>query len=396
MVILRPCGPTRNLQSEPSKWDLLCGNTQSIGRFNAKVVQYQMSILHHVYVFVLHLSVDESFALVFQRNADVILDKYPRIVHITPFHVFVEVHFLCSVLAVEIVKVSVVSFLVVWTQGNRRLSYNRSLFLCPPYMWRKTSKEEEEEEEGSDAAPYIPDASEDSVPVPSSAVGDPSPHGVPGLAKSNKAMRGIAAIVNNLMRHKWAWPFNVPVDWKALQITDYPVIITHPMDLGTIKTRLDTGGYTDMNEVARDIRLVWRNAMTYNPPDNDSHIMARALSEAFEDKWRDLLDRLGIPAYEEEMGKRKRSERSSLEGDRSRDPMSEMEGRWLRYSITELSSDELQAVVGIVNENMGLHKNLDEGAELEINIDEWDTRTQRAVEKYVLTCRGHKKAKAMG
>jgi len=29
--------------------------------------------------------------------------------------------------------------------------------------------------------------------------------------------------------------FRVPVDYKALKILDYPDIVKHPMDLGTVK-----------------------------------------------------------------------------------------------------------------------------------------------------------------
>jgi hypothetical protein len=29
--------------------------------------------------------------------------------------------------------------------------------------------------------------------------------------------------------------FLAPVDWKGLQLMDYPLVVKHPMDLGTIK-----------------------------------------------------------------------------------------------------------------------------------------------------------------
>lgn len=30
-------------------------------------------------------------------------------------------------------------------------------------------------------------------------------------------------------------PFKEPVDWQGLGLTDYPIIVQNPMDLGTIK-----------------------------------------------------------------------------------------------------------------------------------------------------------------
>lgn len=36
------------------------------------------------------------------------------------------------------------------------------------------------------------------------------------------------------------------------------------MDLGTIKEKLDNGDYSTPEDVVRDIRLVWSNALKYN------------------------------------------------------------------------------------------------------------------------------------
>jgi hypothetical protein len=102
------------------------------------------------------------------------------------------------------------------------------------------------------------------------------------------------------------------VDWKTLGLTDYPIVIKQPMDLGTIKvgaracvwrngclsrrapppsflppqassianeishdslpppsthwaqTRLESGHYTKHQQVADDVRLVWDNCKNYN------------------------------------------------------------------------------------------------------------------------------------
>ena len=37
--------------------------------------------------------------------------------------------------------------------------------------------------------------------------------------------------------------FLTPVDYEALGILDYPTIITQPMDLGTVRTKLQNGEY---------------------------------------------------------------------------------------------------------------------------------------------------------
>lgn len=42
-----------------------------------------------------------------------------------------------------------------------------------------------------------------------------------------------AKLLDSLMKSVKAEPFNVPVDWQALNLLDYPRIVLKPMDLGT-------------------------------------------------------------------------------------------------------------------------------------------------------------------
>ncbi|MCD7448886.1 hypothetical protein HAX54_046980 [Datura stramonium] len=97
--------------------------------------------------------------------------------------------------------------------------------------------------------------------------------------------RSCSDLLQRLMKHKHGWVFNEPVNVKALGLHDYHDIIKHPMDLGTIKTRLSQNWYKSPKEFAEDIRLVFNNAMTYNPEGQDVHIMAEELSQIFEDRW---------------------------------------------------------------------------------------------------------------
>lgn len=62
-----------------------------------------------------------------------------------------------------------------------------------------------------------------------------------------------------------AW-FSEPVDPVKLQIPDYPTIVKRPMDLGTIKRRLDTAQYyRTFHDFQVDVDRVWYNARLYNP-----------------------------------------------------------------------------------------------------------------------------------
>lgn len=100
-----------------------------------------------------------------------------------------------------------------------------------------------------------------------------------------KFFKSCSTLLERLMKHKHGWVFNEPVDVEALGLHDYHIIIKEPMDLGTVKTRLNKNWYKSPREYAEDVRLTFRNAMTYNPRGQDVHMMAEQLSKIFEDRW---------------------------------------------------------------------------------------------------------------
>ncbi|XP_073109193.1 transcription factor GTE4 isoform X1 [Elaeis guineensis] len=99
------------------------------------------------------------------------------------------------------------------------------------------------------------------------------------------AFKSCSALLQKLMKHKYGWVFNTPVDVKGLGLNDYYSIIKHPMDLGTVKSRLSKNWYGTPSEFAEDVRLTFHNAVTYNPKGQDAHFMAEQLSQIFEQQW---------------------------------------------------------------------------------------------------------------
>ncbi|CAH9085301.1 unnamed protein product [Cuscuta europaea] len=95
--------------------------------------------------------------------------------------------------------------------------------------------------------------------------------------------RRCSQILTKLMKHKFGWVFNTPVDYKGLGLHDYHLIIKHPMDLGTVKSRLDRYEYATPLDFAADVRLTFKNAMCYNPKGQDVHAMAELLLNNFDD-----------------------------------------------------------------------------------------------------------------
>ena len=59
-------------------------------------------------------------------------------------------------------------------------------------------------------------------------------------------------------------PFREPVNPEQLGIPDYLDIIKQPMDLSTIKNKVETGQYPDPWRFVDDVRLMFDNAWLYN------------------------------------------------------------------------------------------------------------------------------------
>ncbi|CAN6553292.1 unnamed protein product [Malus baccata var. baccata] len=112
-----------------------------------------------------------------------------------------------------------------------------------------------------------------------------------------------STILKTLMNNKESWPFNEPVDPVKLRIPDYFHIISHPMDLGTVKAKLQKDLYFSAEEFAGDVRLTFSNAMLYNPPGNPFHHMAENLSRIFEMRWGLLDEKLSHGSSKVESGK---------------------------------------------------------------------------------------------
>lgn len=111
---------------------------------------------------------------------------------------------------------------------------------------------------------------------------------MPPAPGQEEPVKRITKIVNSLLANQDCAPFREPVDWRGLELFDYPQIITKMMDLGTVKRRLERGNYSTAHQVAEDIRLVWRNCMTYNADGSDFWLLAKSYARRFEDRYRKI------------------------------------------------------------------------------------------------------------
>eukprot|EP00833_Pecoramyces_ruminatium_P017134 jgi/Orpsp1_1/1191166/evm.model.d7180000083899.1 len=95
--------------------------------------------------------------------------------------------------------------------------------------------------------------------------------------------------INEMLKKKYSninIPFLQPVDPIALGVPDYYTVITNPMDLSTLKKKLETGEYETADQFENDCRLIFSNCYTYNHPDSEVYKMGKSLEEVFNNKWK--------------------------------------------------------------------------------------------------------------
>jgi len=113
-----------------------------------------------------------------------------------------------------------------------------------------------------------------------------------------------------LQSHQHAWVFNTPVDPVELGLPDYFEVIKRPMDLGTIKKRLENGCYHSIEDYQGDVLLTFDNAMLYNPEGSVVWNMASEMKAKFEQDYDNLIRQLQA----EEEAKRKKGDSCLLCG----------------------------------------------------------------------------------
>ncbi|XP_078272535.1 bromodomain-containing protein 2-like isoform X2 [Rhinoraja longicauda] len=88
-------------------------------------------------------------------------------------------------------------------------------------------------------------------------------------------------LMKALWKHQFAWPFYQPVDAMKLGLPDYHKIIKQPMDMGTIKKRLENNYYWSASECMQDFNTMFTNCYIYNKPTDDIVLMAQTLEKLF-------------------------------------------------------------------------------------------------------------------
>lgn len=98
---------------------------------------------------------------------------------------------------------------------------------------------------------------------------------------TNQLQYMLKTVMKAVWKHQFSWPFQQPVDAKKLNLPDYHKIIKQPMDLGTIKKRLENNYYWSSKECIQDFNTMFTNCYVYNKPGEDVVVMAQTLEKQF-------------------------------------------------------------------------------------------------------------------
>ncbi|BGP14759.1 hypothetical protein JCM10213_004302 [Rhodosporidiobolus nylandii] len=93
------------------------------------------------------------------------------------------------------------------------------------------------------------------------------------------------SLIKKLMKDKKSFIFRAPVDPIKAGAPDYWDKITNPMDLGTMKGKLEAGQYPDRYAFRDDFKLMIANAKLYNGAASPIGQLADDLDQIFEKHW---------------------------------------------------------------------------------------------------------------
>ena len=108
-------------------------------------------------------------------------------------------------------------------------------------------------------------------------------------------------IVNELYKKQhsaYANFFYDPVDVR--QVPNYYKIIKSPMDLSSLKKKLEQKEYPNATAFLQDWKLMMKNCVTFNPVGTMVYVAGQDMQRVFEEKWKGLPPLYTPPPSEDE------------------------------------------------------------------------------------------------
>lgn len=109
---------------------------------------------------------------------------------------------------------------------------------------------------------------------------------------TKKLMKELApckAVLEEMEVHEDSWPFLLPVNTK--QFPTYRKVIKNPMDLSTIKKRLQDMVYKSRDDFIGDVRQIFDNCEMFNEDDSPVGTAGHGMRKYFEQRWAELTEK---------------------------------------------------------------------------------------------------------
>jgi len=117
---------------------------------------------------------------------------------------------------------------------------------------------------------------------------------IPQYSQSKNAthswMHACQDAVDAMMRMPGGRDFSTPVDATALGLHDYFQVVKHPMDLGTVRSKLASKSYSIADEFVNDVRRTFSNCVLYNSLDSPIGAKAAKIWSMFCTRWFPIID----------------------------------------------------------------------------------------------------------
>jgi len=138
----------------------------------------------------------------------------------------------------------------------------------------------------SDFNPPLPENNNkniEKVPTSTSVINNDS------IINSKNELKLCRKVINKLLKHYDAMYFREPVDPVLYNIPTYFTIVKNPMDLGTIKKKIEGKEYKNKADFEYDVRLVFSNCFLFNPPGTPVNDSGKSLESYFNKEWIDTF-----------------------------------------------------------------------------------------------------------
>lgn len=186
----------------------------------------------------------------------------------------------------------------------------------PPAAKRIKTDIEQADDESSEFK--VPEAPSAASPTPTN--GTPTPGGAPSIDGDGTVtlprLAHMKKVISNLKKSNASQAFRVPVDPIAMNIPSYPEIVTTPMDLGTIDTKLKHGSYSTVSDFISDFGLIVENCIKFNGRDHVITQSALKMQSSFNNQ----MSNLPKAGFAEPSKEEKRAAKAKQEPTRTAPP----------------------------------------------------------------------------